>query len=589
MTKEIPKKLVQPLEALASLPYPEMLNVKGLYQGLTNLEIITGPILKGTIFNTHMTDDDSMWRNIHDRRNGELADSLWTRTMHLIGQGIKLGDFVCKNIEPAILGETETSKELYLPIDLMYEVLQVRGKKKMTKLFHAISYRDPSDNTIFLPHDFAHVNFRQINLASKRFLLEFPMQTIQLCIKLVHDYLHGDWHEFFINLPNATNSVTTNKEQYYGELHVFFQRWNRILKSNPESIDLINTFYDQLQYSNFREVRTGSNNETIEAYIERVHEAITTRRHRLERQADEEAVREGTSLATRKIHRPWSFLGTYRPARRGYPWEIVDDLDNLLSIGIKTRCCFKVGGLAERMVWAAHNHPLSAIVQGKYRKQEQGKEYTWFSYLWEALFYDEKQRTYYPWLVMDNIESNNQLDLKELNSFLDYIKENTPYRGVYIGYLRNDLTEECNKFVMQHALIKKTNNLVFREANFYTAYDDSAMVHPIEFHKPQEQEFQLYKEEDLADKYRAASILGDKKLNVLENWFILGKAEIISYRTADRSAYKAVHVITDSQVVTGGQDTVLSRENAELLKTYIEEIQKNLNQTTEDKVESEDD
>ena len=110
MTKEIPKKLVQPLEALASLPYPEMLNVKGLYQGLTNLEIVTGPILKGTIFNTHMTDDDSMWRNIHDRRNGELADSLWTRTMHLIGQGIKLGDFVCKNIEPAIFGETETSK-----------------------------------------------------------------------------------------------------------------------------------------------------------------------------------------------------------------------------------------------------------------------------------------------------------------------------------------------------------------------------------------------------------------------------------------------------------------------------------------------
>ena len=70
MTKEIPKKLVQPLEALASLPYPEMLNVKGL----TNLEIVTGPILKGTVFNTHMTDDDTTWSNIHDRRNADLAD-----------------------------------------------------------------------------------------------------------------------------------------------------------------------------------------------------------------------------------------------------------------------------------------------------------------------------------------------------------------------------------------------------------------------------------------------------------------------------------------------------------------------------------
>jgi hypothetical protein len=168
-------------------------------------------------------------------------------------------------------------------------------------------------------------------------------------------------------------------------------------------------------------------------------------------------------------------------------FEFTKDRYDIETIGTKTLCCFKRGGLAEGLLSPATYSPISGIIQGRIEKS------TWFSFVWEIVEKAANGKGYDKSLVLDNLESNVYIGDSGYRILSDYLDRTDGYRKIYLGTSRNDIS-------LPHKVTKsskrKPYSLVGYRSEFskYGSWDDSRDLYTVrEFEKTGEEEITVRK------------------------------------------------------------------------------------------------
>ena len=255
--------------------------------------------------------------------------------------------------------------------------------------------------------------------------------AIQIINKLSDEKISA--HNFFSNIPQSIN-----KPEDWGAFII------KILNYNISQ----NTLFKLLLVSNHRRILDAPNKEKLLnelAYLE---------------------TKQTLSLAG----------DTTAPANM-----LIKDLDapfcafsksasDITSIGNKTFCCFKKGGVGEPLMLISLKSPIAGIIWG-----EKGNK-TWFAYVWELVEYNKETKTFDINLVLDNIEANNRLDENEYYYIIEKIAAKNVYKKVYLGYMRNDIDIPYKILNTRH---RKSRGITFfnKETEKYSCYDDSREIY----------------------------------------------------------------------------------------------------------------
>ena len=143
---------------------------------------------------------------------------------------------------------------------------------------------------------------------------------------------------------------------------------------------------------------------------------------------------------------------------------------DITSIGSRTFCCFKKGGVGQPLMYIALKSPIAAIIEGTRANK------TWFAYIWELVEFNEKTKTFDINLVLDNIEANNRLSIEEYYHIIEQIEQTKKYKKVYLGYCRNDI-EIPNSVIKTRKLKSRGLPFYAKELQKYQMYDDSKYVY----------------------------------------------------------------------------------------------------------------
>lgn len=143
--------------------------------------------------------------------------------------------------------------------------------------------------------------------------------------------------------------------------------------------------------------------------------------------------------------------------------------NKIVTIGSRTRCCFKIGGLADSLVKVAIKSPLAGIIEGKMK----GTRDEWFSFVWEMVEAEKETGLFRSTLILDNLESSGIISESDLEYYINFIHDNSSYEQIYLGTLRNDISLDINHCEK----IKRPSKLINYEKYFDRySYDDSQYI-----------------------------------------------------------------------------------------------------------------
>ena len=259
-----------------------------------------------------------------------------------------------------------------------------------------------------------------------------------------------DLHDFNNALPSRINPKNENSQKFIDELFEFLMKvieWNR------------SEFIKVLSFINYYHVRCGNNKDEILRYIEIVNAA-------------KGGFNNGGNDNVEKIinyHMLFKYgkdnFNDYR--ERVIFSKIPADVN---TIGQKTACCFKPGGLAKSLLKPAIMSPISGIIYGSYENRQ-----VWFCFVWEIVEYNSETHEYEMNLVLDNLEANKTLRREDFKDLIKYLEENTTYRKIYLGDSRNDIASGFKQDIPGGSTTyKRPYTLINYEKNFASyGYDDS--------------------------------------------------------------------------------------------------------------------
>lgn len=174
------------------------------------------------------------------------------------------------------------------------------------------------------------------------------------------------------------------------------------------------------------------------------------------------------------------------------------DAKIISSIGLKTRCCFKRGGFAEALVYAAILSPIAGIIHGSFGK------FTWFSFIWEAMEVHVKDNhvEFNKVLILDNVEAYPSPYITEnnFNYIISHIKSLRAYKDIRLGSNYNDITNFSQLF-KKYKITNRDKVLRGFESNFKSYGSDSEKLYNISSRKYHDDDTQC-KIADIGDLYR---------------------------------------------------------------------------------------
>ena len=272
----------------------------------------------------------------------------------------------------------------------------------------------------------------------------------------------------FHEVINAFPKFDTKKINDFGYLDARIATMESIVSaiSVYKSVNVLR----MLPYMNFSRVREGKSIEEIMQGVTFIESTIARKQllnntRELERRFLNVSI-EGSTFK-RKIsegHAPM-----IKHIRESNQVRFSKENYEIMNIGNKTNCCFRKGGAAESLMYETLISPLCGILTGNIGKG------TWFSMVWEIM--EKNEKGFYDLnLVLDNIEATIGVDVM---CIIDKIKATKMYKKIYLGTLRNDITNLPD--AIKDTAKLRPRCLVGGEANFqkYGSFDDSKNIYTI--------------------------------------------------------------------------------------------------------------
>lgn len=152
------------------------------------------------------------------------------------------------------------------------------------------------------------------------------------------------------------------------------------------------------------------------------------------------------------------------------------------TLGEATGCCYRLGGIGAADLITSVSNPIAGNIISY-------DTATWFSFVWEFVLYNEELKAFEINLVLDNIESLKPVDFqKKIMDLLikEYIAKNNIYSKVFLGTMRNDLTNF--NFSNFETIFKPIKLSGYNKNN---PYDDSKNMYHIYTNKIDSKNFKI--------------------------------------------------------------------------------------------------
>ncbi|QXN67952.1 hypothetical protein FPHOBKDP_00202 [Listeria phage LPJP1] len=338
------------------------------------------------------------------------------------------------------------------------------GKKRMYKMIKLIKdwYNNNLDNKLEPElFDIQFVKYKKKNGLYRMFNLFSYEQLMNILNKCVVNNI--SIHRFVSEFPNkVTNKYITNKKvnsNYIDEAYNFLQ--SSLSKYNNDK------FIKLLPFMNYEVIRKSDlNYKEMNKYINNVLLARAGTKYNV----SESKMNISNNHSNKFIY-------------------FSKDVDEIMNIGVKTKCCFTPNGLAAPLVKISLENPLAGILTGYMGKK------IWFSFVWEIGIFNQETKTIDICLIMDNIESNQLLNNNDFSIISDWITNNTHYKKIFLGYLRNDINrtilEDKCYFDRPHTLINSEHK--FSSYN----YDDSEKIYELDIIPDYDDTLYIQEERDI--------------------------------------------------------------------------------------------
>lgn len=260
-------------------------------------------------------------------------------------------------------------------------------------------------------------------------------------------------HELDICLPKIKNRNQFNSnEEYENYKEEVYQFIRKILINLKHKEDIMRI----LPYSNYKRVRNAQNKRDMLNQIAIISNSIG-------------GIQRGIIGSEEKTEH--NLLIDYTVKNPFIKFSKLPDEIN--TIGKKTLCCFSPDGLAKSLLVPAIKSPIAGIFQGNINNK------TFFMFIWEIVIKNEKG--YYETdLILDNLEATSSLSKDEFTVIYKYLKDNTSYKNIFLGSMRNDIEDDCKSLFYNTELFNRPNSLMGYESNFTKYhYDDSKLLYTV--------------------------------------------------------------------------------------------------------------
>lgn len=312
---------------------------------------------------------------------------------------------------------------------------------------------------------------------------------IQICTNKGMD-LHG----IMVNLPNQVNRRYINEdgfvtEEYKKEVTKLLKYASTLSRTKLTKV---------LQFLNYERIRNGYNESWRDKEIY-MNNVIFARNYVNLKEISDIRYVQGNMAG---------IIDRYK-----YSDEIhfSKEKTDIIMIGEKTGCCFRLGGMAKHLVIACLNSSIAGIIKGDYKGSP------WFAFVWEIGIKNDEGivETH---IILDNIEClGRTIDEQFIyEHIIPYIENNTKYNRAYLGTNYNKVsrsyTDHFNKILRPYRLSLQGK----RFYNYFT-HDDSYQLYPIyvRSEESKDKDIKLNKTRltDVADIERAIYVLlADKRI-----------------------------------------------------------------------------
>ena len=270
-----------------------------------------------------------------------------------------------------------------------------------------------------------------------------------------------DLHDFIQNLSHRIYDRMDDDKNYHKEVYNFIKR-------TYKSAD----FFKYIQYINYSKVRNADNLKNAMLHIHKVENAKNSLTYSNEIESE-------------------MFINIKGNNEEIYHTKAEGEIS---TIGNRTNCCFHAGGAARSLLKPAIESPIAGIITGKLNYS------TWFSFVWEIVEYNPERRVFEVNLILDNIEAVKQLDFDSWVMLYKWLENNTNYKKIYLGTVRNDVAynifksrdpideseylrayPEKAKYRISSSSKLRPQQLINYESNFtrYGTFDDSKNIHTV--------------------------------------------------------------------------------------------------------------
>jgi len=299
---------------------------------------------------------------------------------------------------------------------------------------------------------------------------------------------HGiSFNEIAVNMPTHRSNPRERATQF-NSLITFLERIKRYKLS-----DLLET----LSFLNYMKLRDMSKEE-IKTHCRVVQEAIEQMRSN---------AASGSSKRRLKVTKGYPIILEDNILLDGFnKLSFSKDPSEVLSVGLRTGCCFKIDGYAKDLVRATLRSPLALIIQNK-----KADSPNWFTFAWEYFNIRDDAEGLSMDIIFDNIESKGLMDFAYVRWLINKLK---CYENFYLGTLRNDidrktLTAKEGEILSRNKTLKRNHLLIGEEKAFNRySYDDSENLYKLtplikrEYNK--DEELYMIPMENIAELHRAA-------------------------------------------------------------------------------------
>lgn len=284
----------------------------------------------------------------------------------------------------------------------------------------------------------------------KIFGLFYMMETKNDCLVFI-DALKKHkvpFHDFIENIGNFNIKRDYNNLQKRRDILKFLKK---VIAYDSSSLARV------IPFINYQRVNSQNNKKEMLREVEFLEHKISERKKL--------GGGKGSSKESFMLVNNWKFQDLSINGR--FTKEEID----ILNIGTETGCCFKRGGIASILVEDALKHPLASILTGRHIKQK------WFAYIWEIVEYDIKNKCWTISLVLDNIEANQRLDVRQMEQLVKHLAT-LPYHKIYCGTIRNDYSNDFNTNKTSKATPYKypMDKITSRHTSYWGSYDDSSSL-----------------------------------------------------------------------------------------------------------------